>query len=48
MFLKIRLDAASRLLASSRRITEAAIQCGYNDHSEFKRQFKATGDITPR
>jgi AraC-like DNA-binding protein len=47
MLLKTRLDAASRLLAGDESITDVATQCGYNDHSAFTRQFKATVGITP-
>lgn len=47
MLLKTRLDAASRLLASDLSITDIAARCGYNDHSAFTRQFKATVGLTP-
>jgi AraC-like DNA-binding protein len=47
MLLKTRLDAASRLLASDCSITDVATRCGYNDHSAFTRQFKATVGLTP-
>jgi AraC-like DNA-binding protein len=47
LLLKTRLDAASRLLATEDSITGVATQCGYNDHSAFTRQFKATVGITP-
>ncbi|MBN3853499.1 MULTISPECIES: helix-turn-helix transcriptional regulator [unclassified Paraburkholderia] len=47
MLLKTRLDAASELLASDSSITDIATRCGYNDHSAFTRQFKATVGITP-
>jgi AraC-like DNA-binding protein len=47
MLLKTRLDAASRLLASELSITDIATRCGYNDHSAFTRQFKATVGVTP-
>jgi AraC-like DNA-binding protein len=47
MLLKTRLDAASELLASDLSITDIATRCGYNDHSAFTRQFKATVGITP-
>jgi AraC-like DNA-binding protein len=47
MLLKTRLDAASELLASESSITEIAALCGYNDHSAFTRQFKATVGLTP-
>ncbi|MCX5538288.1 AraC family transcriptional regulator [Paraburkholderia sp. CNPSo 3076] len=47
MLLKTRLDAASVLLASDLSITDIATQCGYNDHSAFTRQFKATVGVTP-
>ncbi len=47
MLLKTRLDAASVLLAGTSSITDIATQCGYNDHSAFTRQFKATVGLTP-
>lgn len=47
MLLKVRLDAASVLLASDSSITDIATQCGYTDHSAFTRQFKATVGMTP-
>jgi AraC-like DNA-binding protein len=47
MLLKTRLDAASDLLASESSITDIATRCGYNDHSAFTRQFKATVGLTP-
>jgi len=47
MLLKTRLDAASELLASELSITDIATRCGYNDHSAFTRQFKATVGLTP-
>ncbi|AIY39801.1 Transcriptional regulator [Collimonas arenae] len=48
MIIKTRLDAASAMLAGQRSITEIAAACGYQDHSAFTRQFKATVGITPR
>ncbi|CAM2185759.1 HTH-type transcriptional activator RhaR [Paraburkholderia sacchari] len=47
MLLKTRLDAASELLAGDLSITDVATRCGYNDHSAFTRQFKATVGLTP-
>ncbi|MFS8980354.1 AraC family transcriptional regulator [Cupriavidus necator] len=47
MLLKVRLDAASALLAGDTSITDIASECGYNDHSAFTRQFKATVGLTP-
>ncbi|WP_293040830.1 AraC family transcriptional regulator [Paraburkholderia sp.] len=47
MLLKTRLDVASDLLAGDLSITDIATRCGYNDHSAFTRQFKATVGITP-
>jgi len=47
MLLKVRLEAASALLAGDMSITDIATQCGYNDHSAFTRQFKATVGLTP-
>lgn len=47
MLLKTRLDAASELLAGDLSITDIATRCGYNDHSAFTRQFKATVGVTP-
>ncbi|WP_027797005.1 AraC family transcriptional regulator [Paraburkholderia acidipaludis] len=47
MLLKTRLDAASEMLADDLSITDVATRCGYNDHSAFTRQFKATVGLTP-
>lgn len=47
LLLKTRLDAASTLLAGDTSITDVATRCGYNDHSAFTRQFKATVGLTP-
>ena len=48
MMLKLRLDAAARLLSDpSVSITEVALTCGYQDHSAFSRIFKATVGMTP-
>lgn len=47
MLIKARLDAASGLLAGDTSITDIATLCGYNDHSAFTRQFKATVGMTP-
>jgi AraC-like DNA-binding protein len=48
MMVKIRLDAASSLLAESQlSITDIAVACGYQDHSAFSRIFKATVGMTP-
>jgi AraC-like DNA-binding protein len=47
MLLKTRLDAASELLSGDLSITDIATRCGYNDHSAFTRQFKATVGLTP-
>ncbi len=42
-----RLDAACCMLAGKQSITEIAAACGYQDHSAFARQFKATVGMTP-
>lgn len=47
MLIKTRLDAASALLGGDASITDIATLCGYNDHSAFTRQFKATVGMTP-
>jgi AraC-like DNA-binding protein len=47
LIIKTRIEAATKLLASERSITDVAIACGYNDHSAFTRQFKATVGVTP-
>lgn len=48
MIIKIRLDAASALLADpDKSITDIAAACGYQDHSAFSRVFKATVGVTP-
>jgi len=45
---KTRVDAASRLLREEGlTIAGIAQACGYNDHSAFTRQFKATVGLTP-
>jgi AraC-like DNA-binding protein len=49
MLIKIRLDAASAMLADQHRsITDIAAACGYQDHSAFSRVFKSTTGMTPR
>lgn len=48
MIHKVRLEQATRLLASHLPITDIALQCGYTDHSAFSRQFKAMTGSTPR
>lgn len=47
LIIKTRVEAATKMLMSDRSITDIAIACGYNDHSAFTRQFKATVGITP-
>lgn len=47
LIIKTRVEAAMKMLAGARSITEVAIACGYNDHSAFTRQFKATVGVTP-
>lgn len=48
MIIKIRLDAASAMLADSdKTITDIAAACGYQDHSAFTRVFKSTVGVTP-
>jgi len=47
MMIKIRLDSAAKMLAGSHNITDIATACGYQDHSAFTRQFKATAGVTP-
>lgn len=45
--LKIRLAAATGMLASDDSVTDIAVQCGYTDHSAFTRQFKTAFGVTP-
>jgi len=47
LIIKTRIEAATKMLATERSITEIAVACGYNDHSAFTRQFKATVGVTP-
>lgn len=42
-----RLEAACGLLAGKQSITDIAFACGYQDHSAFARQFKASTSMTP-
>ncbi len=48
LLIKTRLSAASELLLhSSLSVSQIAVQCGYNDHSAFTRQFRRVANITP-
>lgn len=47
MLQQVRLNAACQMLAEVQSITEIAAACGYQDHSAFARQFKATLGMTP-
>ncbi len=47
MLQQTRLNAACQLLGQQQSITEIAAACGYQDHSAFARQFKATLGMTP-
>jgi AraC-like DNA-binding protein len=47
LIIKTRIEAATKMLEGDRNITEVAVACGYNDHSAFTRQFKATVGVTP-
>lgn len=47
MLLRARLDAASAMLLRDISVTDVALACGYQDHSAFTRQFKATVGMTP-
>lgn len=47
MLQQARLNAACQMLSSQQSITEIAASCGYQDHSAFARQFKATLGMTP-
>ena len=42
-----RADAAAKLLATSRCLTDIALESGYYDHSQFCRQFKNVVGMTP-
>ena len=43
-----RVGQASKLLtASSRAVTDVALECGFNDHSYFSRAFKRLKGLTP-
>ncbi|AKJ43960.1 AraC family transcriptional regulator [Pragia fontium] len=48
MIHKVRLENATKLLATTMPITDIALHCGYTDHSAFSRQFKALTGSTPR
>ncbi len=46
--IRLRLNKACQMLAaSSTKITEIAVQCGFYDHSHFIRQFTATFGLSP-
>ncbi len=47
LLIKTRLEAATAMLSGPLSITEVAAACGYNDHSAFTRQFRATVGVTP-
>ncbi|ENV00603.1 MULTISPECIES: helix-turn-helix domain-containing protein [Acinetobacter] len=47
MISKIRLQAATELLATDLPITQIGLRCGYTDHSAFCRQFKLHTGISP-
>jgi len=47
MIIQTRLNAASDLLRGPMSVTDVAAACGYQDHSAFTRQFKATIGVTP-
>jgi AraC-like DNA-binding protein len=47
LLMKIRLDAAMRLLDTPQSIAEVANGSGYADHSAFSRQFKSMTNLTP-
>lgn len=48
LVMKVRLEAASRLLRTSRAtVSEVAHACGYADHSAFTRQFRRVVGLTP-
>lgn len=47
--IRVRIARASELLLQGDvRVTEAAIQCGFNDSNYFSRQFKKVMGMTPR
>jgi AraC-like DNA-binding protein len=45
---QLRIEKATRLLASGGSIASIALACGYSDHSAFTRQFRAVVGVTPR
>ncbi|SPL71100.1 AraC family transcriptional regulator [Acinetobacter stercoris] len=47
MISKIRLQAATEMLATDLPITEIGLRCGYSDHSAFCRQFKIHTGMSP-
>lgn len=48
LLIKLRIDAAMRLLQGDSSIASIGLGCGFADQSAFSRQFKATVGITPR
>ncbi len=46
--IKLRIEAAMRLLRTDRSIAAVGLSCGFADQSAFARQFKATSGMTPR
>jgi len=48
LIIKIRLEAATKLLEENSNVAEIAHACGYNDHSAFSRQFKAVVGLSPQ
>jgi AraC-like DNA-binding protein len=48
LLVQTRMDAATALLAQRHlTVAEVAQRCGYNDHSAFTRQFRATTGVSP-
>ena len=48
LIIKIRLEAATRMLQDTGSVAEIAYSCGYSDHSAFSRQFKAVVGLSPQ
>lgn len=48
LLIKLRIDAAMRLLQGDAGVASIGLACGFADQSAFSRQFKATVGITPR
>ena len=46
--LRLRMQKARRLLITGRRVSEVALEVGYQDAASFTRAFKAVNGVTPQ